>query len=134
MSRSRTPHERAAACAAVARSTTHAGEREAAIGRCLAICERHGLDPDRFDLPGRPNRRPETVADWAARHRRFEPAPARTTAAYYESLVREVEKTFARHSVFGDDTIYDARRRAFDRECREAKERDRAREEARRHG
>jgi len=49
----KTPRKRADACFAVARSTTHDGEREAAIGRGKAICERHGLDLDDFDIPGR---------------------------------------------------------------------------------
>ena len=69
MSRGKTPRDRAAACAAVARSTTHAGEREAAIGRCLAICERHGIDPDQFQLPGRAQVRRETASEWYSRHR-----------------------------------------------------------------
>lgn len=39
-----TPAQLAAACFATARSTTHAGERDAALGRARAICRRHGLD------------------------------------------------------------------------------------------
>jgi hypothetical protein len=53
MATSKTPRERAEACYAVARSTTHEGERAAAIGRGDAICEREGLDPASFDVPGR---------------------------------------------------------------------------------
>jgi hypothetical protein len=55
----KSPREKAEACFAVARSTTHAGERENAIGRGLAICEREGLDPDTFDIPGRAKPEPK---------------------------------------------------------------------------
>lgn len=54
--------ERARRCFAVARSTTHEGEREAAINRGLAICEKAGLYPDRFDIPGR-----EKSHEWRSR-------------------------------------------------------------------
>lgn len=45
--------ERARACFAVAKSTTHEGERAAAINRGMALLERAGLNPDHFDIPGR---------------------------------------------------------------------------------
>lgn len=45
-------------CFALARSTTHAGERDAAVSRGLAILERAGLNPDDFDIPGRARKRP----------------------------------------------------------------------------
>jgi hypothetical protein len=48
------PAELARKCFAVAaRSTTLPGERDAAIGRGMAVLERHGLNPDHFDIPGR---------------------------------------------------------------------------------
>lgn len=40
-------------CFALARSTTFAGERDAAIGRGTAIAEKVGLSLDLFDIPGR---------------------------------------------------------------------------------
>jgi len=49
----KTPRQRAEACFATARSTTFDGERNAAIGRGKAICAKHGLDLDDFDIPGR---------------------------------------------------------------------------------
>lgn len=51
-----TPREKAKRCFALARSTTFAGEREAAISRGVAICEAASLDLDEFDIPGRPPR------------------------------------------------------------------------------
>lgn len=45
--------ERARACFAVAASTTHAGEKAAAIDRGMALLDKFGLDPDRFEIPGR---------------------------------------------------------------------------------
>jgi hypothetical protein len=48
-----TPREKAEACYAMARSTTHAAERETAIGRGDAIVTKHSLDPASFDVPGR---------------------------------------------------------------------------------
>lgn len=48
-----TPAERARKCFALATSTQHEGERAAAIERGMAIIARNGLDPDRFDIPGR---------------------------------------------------------------------------------
>lgn len=45
--------EKAERCFAVARSTSFEGERDAAISRGTAICERAGLSLDLFDIPGR---------------------------------------------------------------------------------
>jgi len=50
---SKTPRQRAEACFAVARSTTHEGERAAAISRGEFVCKRHGLNLNDFDIPGR---------------------------------------------------------------------------------
>jgi hypothetical protein len=55
---SKTPSQRAEACFAVARSTAHEGERDAAISRGKFICDRHSLDLDDFDIPGRKRTRP----------------------------------------------------------------------------
>lgn len=40
-------------CFALARSTTFPAERDSAIGRGTAICEKAGLSLDQFDIPGR---------------------------------------------------------------------------------
>lgn len=55
---SKTPRQRAEACFAVARSTTHDGERTAAISRGEFVCKRHGLSLDDFDIPGRARKVP----------------------------------------------------------------------------
>jgi len=47
------PRIRAERCFALARSTTFEAEREAAIRKGLAICERAGLDASAFEIPGR---------------------------------------------------------------------------------
>ena len=47
------PRIRAERCFALARSTTFDAEREAAIRKGLAICERAGLDASAFEIPGR---------------------------------------------------------------------------------
>jgi hypothetical protein len=49
----RDPRSTAEACFALARSSTFAGEREAAIARGIAIAEGAGLSLDGFDIPGR---------------------------------------------------------------------------------
>lgn len=45
--------DKARKCFALAASTTHEGERDAAVTRGMAILDRAGLDPDLFDIPGR---------------------------------------------------------------------------------
>lgn len=47
------PAEKARKCFAVAGSTEHAGEREAAIARGMAIIGKNKLNPDHFEIPGR---------------------------------------------------------------------------------
>lgn len=47
------PRAKAEACFALARSTEFAGERESAIARGTAICAKHNLTLDGFDIPGR---------------------------------------------------------------------------------
>lgn len=47
------PSDRARKCFALARSPGTPGEREAAISRGMALVQRHGLDPNAFDIPGR---------------------------------------------------------------------------------
>ncbi|MCW3837855.1 DUF2786 domain-containing protein [Sphingomonas canadensis] len=47
------PTDRARKCFAVAKSATIDGERAAALDRGMKILEKHGLDPDAFDIPGR---------------------------------------------------------------------------------
>lgn len=58
-------------CFAVARSTSHAGERAAAINRGMALLERAGLDPDDFDIPGRARKRPHDLGTNARPGRPF---------------------------------------------------------------
>lgn len=48
-----TPAERARKCFALAASTEHAGERDAAIARGMAIVEKNNLNPNHFEIPGR---------------------------------------------------------------------------------
>jgi hypothetical protein len=50
--------QRAERCFSLARSTTFEGERDNAIRRGLAICEKAGLNPDTFDIPGRTKAKP----------------------------------------------------------------------------
>ena len=49
----RNPTELARKCFALAKSPGTAAEGEAALARGMAIIERHGLNPDHFDIPGR---------------------------------------------------------------------------------
>jgi len=120
----------AESCFAVARSTTHAGERQNAIGRGEAICRKHGFSLDDFDIPGRRPRaapRPETSFRFAAGS--FEGGGDELTdfLRAFESLKRSFDAAAARAGAAEDETPYDARRRNFDRETAAAAERDRRR-------
>lgn len=55
------PAELARKCFAVAKSTSHEGERAAAINRGMALLERAGLNPDHFDIPGRAKAEPRRI-------------------------------------------------------------------------
>lgn len=116
------PATKARACFALAESTTFDGERAAAIGRGLKILEKAGLDPDRFDIPGRARRsaladRPAAIFEVIARarateqfykqHRARAEVLARTArehqAAYSqaEAKFKERLKTVCAHGVPG---------------------------------
>lgn len=61
--------ERVRACLRLAaHPSTGEGERDAAMDRAMALIERHGLDPDRFDIPGRARQRPEPLDPDVAMH------------------------------------------------------------------
>lgn len=49
----------------------NANERENALNLGLAICERHGLDLDGFDIPGRERGRPDRPSDHVRREEPF---------------------------------------------------------------
>lgn len=72
------PADRARKCFALARQPGTHGERDAAIARGMAIVERHGLNPNDFDIPGRIRGKSGTVIidDPLAPHRdeRFDQA------------------------------------------------------------
>ena len=119
------PRDRALACLAVARSTMHAGEREAAIGRARSICERHGLDFYKLEeraftartggascgpTPGN-SYKPRTEAAKGV---------AEAMRKFAEGMRAAEKEARAR----ADETAADARRRNFDEECARAKERD----------
>lgn len=95
----------AAKCFEIARSSAHAGERANAISRGTAIAKRAGLRLELFDIPGRDQDR-------------------------LQMALRDVEDTLRRWSTELQakcgETLYDARRRAFDDATRAAAERDRA--------
>lgn len=42
------------------------GQRDAAVNRAMALIERHGLDPDRFDIPGRSRKPRRFHVDYTA--------------------------------------------------------------------
>ena len=115
---------RAERCLAVARSTTHEGERAAAIGRAEAILEAHGLGmtdlaPSSARFSGLSGRTGKAPAEYG-------PADvAETMRSYNEALRRSAEAAGAAEH----ETTYAARRRNFDQACAEAAARDRAREE-----
>lgn len=49
-------------CFAVADSTNQEGEKQAAINRGMNLLEKHGLDPDDFDIPGRERSKPKVTS------------------------------------------------------------------------
>ena len=124
----RTPRQLADACYALARSTTHAGEREAAIGRGDAIVARHGLDPESFAVPGRARRQCRE----APQARTFEVnifgGSSAEFAAGMARLKRALEEAGLRAGADESETPYDARRRNFEAAEADARRRDRARE------
>lgn len=72
-------------CFAVAKSTTHDGERSAAINRGMALLEGAGLDLDDFDIPGRARQGPQ-AQPWPDF---MEGMKARQQAFSMDDLVRE---------------------------------------------
>lgn len=111
---SKSPRQRADACFALARSTTHDGERSAAIGRGEAICQKHGLSLDLFEIPGR------------ARASRS--APRSNVADTVDDVLRRYAGAFHRaaeaaNAKFGED-LEETRRRNFEVADAEAKARD----------
>lgn len=132
-------------CFALARSTTFAGERDAAIARGMVIAEKAGLSLDLFDIPGRvraARTRPNYTHD-RARFRREDEAlrrhnatrPDRAPEQYSSADLREVMDRFratmaAQEAAAGagpDETVYDARRRNFAEATAAAAKRDAAR-------
>lgn len=91
-------------CFQIARSSPHRGEREAAASRGMAVAKKAGLRLDLFDVPGRDEYRLKSaLRDIAEARRRW----AGTLQAA------------------DDETIYGAKRRAFDAATHAAAERDR---------
>ena len=73
---------RAEACFRLAsHPNTGEGERQAALDRGMGILERHGLDPDDFDIPGRT--RPERVTVEVRINVEFDPI---STADFFGSI------------------------------------------------
>jgi len=106
----------AAQCFAFARSQTrHPAEREAAISRGVAICEKYGLDLDSFDIPGR-DASSGAGSQRDSDRQRFEDA---FEAAMADAALRAGARP--------GETIYEARRRNFEEACAAAAERDRLR-------
>lgn len=124
-----TPRQKAEACFALARSTTHPGERANAISRGEAICARNGFALDDFDIPGRVRTQrptgpspapPRSHNPWAPqRYDTFE-----AVRAQMERFQRSMfEAEFAAAARPGE-SAYDARRRNFNQAADEAKARD----------
>lgn len=90
-------------CFEIARSTRFAGERASAISRGIAIAEKAHLRLDLFSIPGRDGR-------------------------HLQNALRDAEGALDRWSetlsTGADETLYDAKRRAFDTATRAAAERD----------
>jgi hypothetical protein len=135
----------AEACFAFARSQTkHPAERDAAIGRGEAICAKHGLDLDDFDIPGRRRSRqanagerpPDrefgfaTSADFEAWASKLRAGAARAARAARREAAFEAAAAAA--GARPGETPYDARRRNFDQACAAATERDQQRDRRRR--
>lgn len=120
-------------CFALARSTTFGFEREAAIARGTAIAEKAGLSLDLFDIPGRVRgraARSARPAEQPARRDRAEPPGHYTTSSVHEAMARFNEAMARQSAEVGareDETIYDARRRNFERMAAAARARDEAR-------
>ena len=96
------PAELARKCFAVAaRSTTLPGERDAAIGRGMAILERHDLNPDHFEIPGR-DRAPrftvsiDTAALQAAQKRMQEAMEQMAARVQAETVARSMAERLMR--------------------------------------
>jgi len=122
----KSPHERAEACFAVARSTEHRGERDAAIGRGEAICRRYGLDLDDFDVPGRQRAATRPPGPELFERTIHVDGSARASRELSEQLNRMREAMFAsRHS----GALF---REAMERERRAQEAIKRARDAARR--
>ena len=114
-----TPRDKAERCFAVARSTTHSGERENAIGRGMAICEREGLDLDLFDIPGRARSRvPDPPA---SRYREDLFRASRAPSSYSPEEMRDVLRRY--QAEMGDMA---AAFRQSHEQAREAEARNRA--------
>ena len=101
------PAVKARKCFAVAASTQHSGERDAAIARGMAIIEKHNLDPNDFDIPGRQRRRRSTGRAggtfdmWGTRYifdDLTEEAFERMAARMRESVRKANEEVYGRHA------------------------------------
>lgn len=90
-------------CFEIARSTRFAGERASAISRGIAIAEKAGLRLDLFSIPGRDER-------------------------HLQNALRDAEGTLTRWTealrADAEETLYDAKRRAFDAATGAAADRD----------
>lgn len=128
---SRDPRATARACFELAAKGATEGERSAALGRGMAIVERHGLNPDHFDIPGRVKAKPSAYFeqvmpgdffDISAAEAEFE----RKRASVFEELSRRVvEEVFSRgvfsRTPFMDEVHFTVRRTtAADRRDAEA--------------
>lgn len=120
-------------CFALARSTTFAGERDAAIARGTAIAEKAGLSLDLFDIPGRSR---AAAVRPAQSFQRRSAAPEQYTAASVHDAMARFNEAMARQSAEvdarEDETIYDARRRNFERAATTARARDEHRKQQQR--
>ncbi|WP_230772067.1 hypothetical protein [Sphingomonas sp. Leaf4] len=117
---------RARSCFALAESSTFAGERDAAISRGIAVAEKAGLSLDAFNIPGRARQRRASTSTTANRPGIAE--RMRGSDSDYRTAMREAAETRRRWAdelrAADDESIYDAKRRAFDEATAEAAERD----------
>jgi hypothetical protein len=90
------------------RTTTLEGERAAALNRAHAMIERHDLDPDDFDIPGRKRSKPKRPPQSAFREDLF----ARSRSPFWN----------VRRTTF-DDAAIEAIRADLERQLKEAAER-----------
>ncbi|KQN37033.1 hypothetical protein ASG37_05065 [Sphingomonas sp. Leaf407] len=119
---------RARSCFTLARSSTFAGERDAAIARGILMAEKAGLSLDGFDIPGRVRQRQTASSTTANRPGIAE--RMRGSESDFREAIREAADTRRRWAeelrVGDDESIYDAKRRAFNEATAAAAERDSA--------